>query len=158
MVHTTLCYIEKNGCYLMLHRIKKKNDINKDKWIGVGGKLEGEETPEQCILREVKEETGLALTEYAYRGVLHFCPNREMEEIIHLYTATAFSGSLNTNCAEGTLEWIKKTKIYDLPLWQGDKIFLKLLENENQPFFRLTLDYEGDRLVKAILDGKEQSI
>ena len=158
MIYTTLCYIEKDDCYLMLHRVKKKNDINHDKWIGIGGKMELGETPEECIIREAFEETGLTLKAPEYRGVLHFCPNRDMEEIIHLYTCDRFSGTLNEACPEGVPKWVPKKDIYFLPLWEGDKIFLKLLADKNQPFFRLTLDYEGDRLVSAILDGKELSI
>ena len=158
MIYTTLCYIEKNDCYLMLHRVKKKNDVNRDKWIGIGGKIESGETPENCIIREALEETGLTLDAPEYRGILHFCPNRDMEEIIHLYTCDRFSGTLNESCPEGVTKWVPKNDIYSLPLWEGDKIFLKLLADKNQPFFRLTLDYECDRLVSAILDGKELSI
>ncbi len=158
MIYTTLCYIEKNDCYLMLHRVKKKNDVNHDKWIGIGGKIESGETPENCIIREALEETGLTLDAPEYRGILHFCPNRDMEEIIHLYTCDRFSGTLNESCPEGVPKWVPKNDIYSLPLWEGDKIFLKLLADKNRPFFRLTLDYECDRLVSAILDGKELSI
>ncbi len=155
MIHTTLCYIEKDGCYLMLHRIKKKKDINRDKWIGIGGKLEGTETPEECIIREVREETGLTLTDYRCRGIVHFCPKREMEEMIYLYTAAGFEGQLNESCAEGVLEWIPKDMLFDLPLWEGDPVFLRLIQNQNQPFFYLVLDYENDKLTQVILDGKE---
>ena len=123
---TTLCYIEKDGCYLMLHRTKKQHDVNHDKWIGVGGKFEPNEMPEECLLREVKEETGLFLLNYRYRGILTFIADGWESEYIHLYTATAFTGEL-TECTEGTLEWVPKEQIETLPIWEGDKIFLQLL-------------------------------
>ncbi len=155
MIETTLCYIEKDNQYLMLHRIKKENDINRDKWIGIGGKFEQNETAEQCLLRESKEETGLTLTRYRYRGVVHFCPDTPIYEVMHLYTADGFEGQIRTDCDEGTLEWIDKDKLLSLTLWEGDKIFLKLIQNPGSPFFTLSLSYEGDRLTKAVLDGKE---
>lgn len=155
MIETTLCYIEKDNQYLMLHRIKKENDINRDKWIGIGGKFEQNETAEQCLLREAKEETGLTLTSYRYRGVVHFCPDTPIYEVMHLYTADGFEGQIRTDCDEGTLEWIDKDKLLSLTLWEGDKIFLKLIQNPGSPFFTLSLSYEGDRLTKAVLDGKE---
>ena len=151
---TTLCYIEKDDKYLMIHRIKKKHDVNKDKWIGIGGKFERGESPEDCILRETKEETGLTLTSYRLRGVLTFMYNDDDAEMeyIFLYTADGFTGEL-ADCNEGTLEWVKKEAVCGLNIWEGDKIFFRLL-NENAPFFSLKLTYEGDRLIEAVLDGK----
>ena len=147
---TTLCYIEKDDAYLMLHRISKKNDVNKDKWIGVGGHFEANETPEECLLREVKEETGLTLTSYRFRGIVTFITDQLNEtEYMHLYTADGFTGDL-TPCNEGTLEWVAKKDIYALNLWEGDIIFHKLLD-EDAPFFSLKLVYEGDKLVDSVL-------
>ena len=152
MENTTLCYIEKDGCYLMLHRVKKEVDINKDKWIGIGGKFEDKESPEECLLREVTEETGLKLTSYAYRGLVTFVSDRWKTEYMHLFTADGFTGEL-IECDEGTLEWVPKGDVMDLPIWTGDKIFLKLLDRK-VPFFSLKLSYVGDTLVQAILNGK----
>ena len=149
---TTLCYIEKDDSYLMLHRIKKKNDVNKDKWIGVGGHFEKDETPEECLLREVKEETGLTLTAWKFRGLVTFISDTGVTEYMCLYTADQFEGEI-TDCSEGTLEWVKKEEIFGLNLWEGDKIFFRLM-NENHPFFSLKLRYEGDQLVEAVLDGR----
>lgn len=150
---TTVCYIEKEDSYLMMHRVKKEKDINKDKWIGVGGHFLINESPEDCLLREVKEETGLTLTSYRFRGVVTFITDGlEEAEYMHLYTADRFEGELIA-CDEGTLEWIPKTDIYHLNLWEGDLIFHRLLD-EDVPFFSLKLRYEGDRLVEAVLDGK----
>lgn len=149
---TTLCYIERDDEYLMLHRTKKKNDANQDKWLGVGGGFEPGETPEECLLREVKEETGLALTEYRERGVVHFRSDIYEDEEMYLFTATKFSGEICV-CDEGDLEWITKSRLLELTLWEGDRIFLKLLE-AGAPWFELTLEYHGDRLVRAILDGE----
>lgn len=145
---TTLCYIEKDDCYLMMHRISKKNDANAGKWIGVGGHFEDNESPEDCLLREVKEETGLTLTEYRLRAIITFVSDEFGCEYMHLYTASGFEGTLDVNCSEGLLEWIPKSSIFDLNLWEGDKIFLKLLL-ENQSFFSLKLEYEGDDLVHS---------
>ena len=151
---TTLCYIEKDGCYLMLHRVSKKNDINKDKWIGIGGHFQVNESPEDCLLREAKEETGLTLTSYKFRGIVTFITDGIPEaEYMHLYTADQFEGEM-ISCDEGTLEWVPKEKIYDLNLWEGDIIFHRLLD-EDAPFFLLKLAYEGDKLVEAKLDGKD---
>ncbi len=148
---TTLCYIEKDGCYLMLHRTKKKCDVNHGKWIGVGGKFEPDEMPEECLLREVKEETGLTLRSYRLRGILTFIADGWESEYIHLYTASDFEGKL-TPCNEGALKWIPKDRLETLPLWEGDKIFLRLLR-ENADFFSLKLRYEGDALVESRLIG-----
>lgn len=163
MILTTLCYIENEDSYLMLHRVKKEKDVNKDKWIGVGGKFEPDESPEECLLREVSEETGLHLTSFRMRGVLTFscCPpaaSRKKEaqewdsEYIFLYTADGYEGEIK-ECSEGTLEWVKKSEIESLNIWEGDKIFFRLI-NENAPFFSLKLDYEGDELLYAALDGR----
>lgn len=149
---TTLCYIDDGERYLMMHRVSKEHDINKDKWIGVGGHFEKDESPEECLLREVKEETGLILTEYAFRGIVTFCSDRWQTEYMCLYTATGFTGQL-TECNEGILEWIKKDQLEKLQLWEGDKIFLKLLA-EDAPFFSLKLRYEGDVLSEAVLNGE----
>lgn len=150
---TTLCYIEKDNKYLMLHRVKKENDLNKDKWIGVGGHFELGESPEECLLREVKEETGLTLTSWKFRGIVTFLSNEwEEAEYMCLYTADGFEGNL-IPCNEGALEWVEKAKVTELPIWEGDKIFLQLLK-ENREFFSLKLRYEGDKLVEAVLDGK----
>lgn len=146
---STLCYIEKDDRYLMLHRIKKENDVNHDKWIGVGGKFEPDETPEECLLREVREETGLHLLNYRYRGILTFIAEGWESEYIHLYTSSEFEGEL-TECAEGDLEWVLKKDIETLPIWEGDKIFLRLLQ-EDASFFSLKLKYRGDVLVESRL-------
>ena len=156
MLQTTLCYIEKEDSYLLLHRVSKKNDANKDKWIGIGGKFEDKESPEDCLLREAKEETGLTLTSYRLRGIVTFVSNEYPTEYMFLYTADGFEGEIGI-CKEGTLEWVKKKEMYSLNLWEGDKIFLKFLEKE-YPFFSLKLSYEGDRLVSAVLDGKSLTL
>lgn len=149
---TTLCYIEQDEKYLMLHRVKKENDINKDKWIGVGGHFEPGESPEECLLREVKEETGLTLTSWKFRGIVSFISDKWDTEYMCLFTADGFEGEM-TSCNEGTLEWVEKTQVTKLPIWEGDIIFLQLL-NENRDFFSLKLRYEGERLAEAVLDGK----
>lgn len=150
---TTLCYIEKDGNYLMMHRVKKENDINRDKWVGVGGHFEADESPEECLLREVKEETGLTLASWQLRGIITFICDKQQTEYMFLYTADAYSG-VQTECSEGDLEWISKSCVYDLPIWEGDKIFFRLLE-EDHPFFSLKLKYENDRLVETSLDGRD---
>lgn len=150
---TTLCYIEKDGCYLMLHRVKKENDVNRDKWIGVGGHFEPNESPEECLLREVKEETGLTLTAWQFRGLVTF-QNEELVEYMCLFTADGFEGEL-ISCEEGILEWVPKSELEHLKLWEGDRIFLRLLEERNG-FFSLKLCYEGDHLVEWSLDGVKQ--
>ena len=150
MLLTTLCYMEKGNQYLMLHRVKKEHDINKDKWIGVGGHFEKGESPEECLLREVKEETGLELTSYQFRGIVTFISDEWPDEYMCLYTADKYTGDIG-NCDEGELVWVEKEKIMDLNIWEGDKIFLKLL-TENQPFFSLKLEYKGDKLVNTFLN------
>lgn len=152
MKNTTLCYIEKDGCYLLLHRIKKENDLNRDKWIGIGGKFEENESPEDCLKREVSEETGLTLTDWRYCGIVTFLSDRWEGEYMHLFHATGFTGSLR-GCDEGVLEWVPKERFAQLPQWEGDKIFLRMME-ERAPFFSLKLRYEGDRLVETSLNGK----
>jgi len=150
---TTLCYIEKDDAYLMLHRVKKENDINKDKWIGIGGHFENTESPEECLLREVKEETGLTLHSYRFRGLVTFVTLQGVSEYMCLFTSDDFSGELTT-CNEGDLEWVKKGRFSELNLWEGDYIFLRLLE-ERDTFFSLKLVYDEDKLVEAILDGSK---
>ncbi len=151
---TTLCYIEKDNKYLMLHRVKKENDINKDKYIGVGGHFEYGESPDECLVREVMEETGLRLLNYKPRGIVTFIygdaryPNERIVEYMHLYTSTEFEGRIK-ECDEGCLEWIEKSEVYDLPIWEGDRIFFRLLE-EREDYFSLKLVYsENDELLQA---------
>ena len=156
MKNTSLCYIERDGKYLMLHRTKKVNDENHDKWIGVGGKFEEGESPEECMLREVQEETGLTLTAWRYRGIVTFVSNEWSGEYMHLFTADGYSGELKS-CDEGELEWVEKQRLLSLPIWEGDKIFLRLLDSE-QPFFSLKLCYEGEQLVAAALNGKAMEL
>ena len=151
---TTLCYIEKDGKYLMLHRVKKEKDVNKDKWIGIGGHFEEGESPEECLLREAKEETGLTLLSWQFRGIVTFIAVGWPAEYMCLYTADAFEGELR-ECSEGTLEWVKKEEIDRLNLWEGDRIFFGLLA-ENRPFFSLKLRYEGDNLAEWSLDGERK--
>ncbi len=150
---TTLCYIEKGDSYLMLHRVSKKHDVNKDKWIGIGGHFEENESPEECLLREAKEETGLTLTSWKFRGIVTFISEGWNTEYMCLYTADGYEGEI-IPCNEGVLEWIRKEDLLKLNLWEGDKIFLKLLQ-ENAPFFSLKLAYKGDVLTEAVLDGKK---
>jgi len=153
VIQSTLCYLERGDEYLMLHRVKKEQDANHDKWIGVGGKFEEGESPEECILRETFEETGLTLTDYRYRGLVTFVSDRWPTEYMHLFTATDWTGDPHP-CDEGELAWIRKKDLLSLPLWEGDKIFLNLLDTAH-PFFSLKLRYEGERLVQAVLDGKQ---
>ncbi len=151
MLYSTLCYIEKDGKTLLLHRVKKEKDANRDKWIGIGGKFEDGESPEDCILRETLEETGLTLTSYRYRGIVTFVSDQWETEYMHLFTADGFTGTLR-DCDEGVLEWVSREKRDSLPTWEGDKIFLRLLD-EGAPFFSLKLRYEGEKLREAVLNG-----
>ena len=151
-INSTLIYIERGDEYLMLHRTKKENDLNHDKWIGVGGKFEPGEAPEDCALRETREETGLTLTHWRYRGIVTFISDLYETEYMHLFTADGFTGT-PIECDEGELEWIRKSELLKLKLWEGDKIFLRLLDSD-EPFFSLKLKYEGDTLVLAQLNGK----
>ena len=154
MINCTLCYLESDrGEYLMLHRVKKQNDVNHDKWIGVGGKFEDGESPEECLLREVEEETGFALTDYRYRGIITFVAEGWPTEYIHLFTAAGWTGEMR-ECDEGDLEWVPKDQVPNLPIWEGDKLFFQLLA-EDRPFFSLKMCYRGDTMVYAALDGKE---
>ena len=150
-VLTTHCYLEKDGSYLMLHRTKKKKDVNKDKWIGVGGHAEGNETPQECLLREVKEETGLSLTSYKFRGLITFISDEYEAEMMCLFTADGYTGELIT-CDEGELEWVKKSDVPQLPTWEGDAQFLKLLLEDEKRFFAMKLRYEGERLVEKSVE------
>jgi len=150
--NTTLCYLERDGKYLMLHRVKKENDANHDKWLGIGGKFENKESPEDCAIREVYEETGLKLNSYEYRGIVTFVSDIYETELMHLFTSKDFSGDIK-ECNEGNLEWVLKDEIKNLRIWEGDLIFLDLLTRD-VPFFSLKLTYEGDSLKSAILNGK----
>lgn len=152
MVNTCLCYIERDNKYLMLHRVKKEKDLNRDKWVGIGGKFEEGETPEECNLREAFEETGLTLKNQTYRGIVTFVSDKWGTEYMHLFHSDCFEGNLK-ECDEGNLEWVEKSEVYNLPLWAGDKIFLGLLE-EDIPFFSLKLVYEGEKLIGAVLNEK----
>ncbi len=153
MWNTTLCYMEREGQYLMLHRVKKKNDVNQDKWIGIGGKFEADETPDECLLREAWEETGLQLHSWRCRGVVTFLTDGPYEgEYMYLFTSDDFSGELK-ECDEGELQWVKRAFLDSLPKWEGDQIFLDLIWGD-APFFLLKLRYQGDRLAEAVLNGK----
>lgn len=146
MILSTLCYIEKDGKYLMLHRIKKKNDINKDKWIGIGGKFEEGESPEECIIRETKEETGLTLKSYQLRCIVTYVSTTWETEYMYVFTSNDFEGEL-IECNEGDLEWIEKEKITELNTWEGDRIFIEKLQKDN-PFFTVKFEYDGEKLEK----------
>ena len=152
MKNSTLCYIYKDDECLMLHRTKKENDQSHDKWLGIGGKFEDKESPEDCALREIKEETGLTVTDYRYRGIVTFVSDEWETEYMHLFTADRFIGNI-IECDEGDLEWVKKKDVIKLPMWEGDRIFLDLIERDD-PFFSLKLVYKGDRLIDAVLNGK----
>ncbi len=153
MKNTSLCYIERDGQYLMLHRVKKAHDENEGKWIGVGGKFEPGESPEECMQREMLEETGLSAEAWRYRGIVTFVSDEWGTEYMHLFTVHDFSGQLRPDCDEGVLRWVNKRDVPTLPLWEGDRIFLRLLA-ENEPFFSLKLCYRGDELVSAKLNGR----
>ena len=153
MILSTLCYVTRGEQVLMLHRVKKKNDINHDKWIGIGGKFEADESPDECLLREAKEETGLTLTSWKCRGVVTFLSDEAEGEYMHLFTADGFEGEL-TECSEGDLQWVRREFLNELPKWEGDQLFLDLLWQES-PFFLLKLRYEGERLAEAVLNGEK---
>ena len=153
---TSLLYLERDGKYLMLHRTKKEHDPNEGKWIGVGGKFEEDESPEECAIREAREETGLSVLRPVFRGIVTFVTDRYPTEYMHLFTCTEFTGELR-DCDEGELAWIGKDRVPSLPLWEGDRIFLSLLA-EGAPFFSLKLVYRGDTLVRATLDGRELTV
>lgn len=153
MRNTTLCHIEKDGKYLMLHRVKKENDLNKDKWVGIGGKFEDRESPEECNIREVYEETGLTLKSARYCGIVTFVSDKWETEYMHIFHSDSFSGEVR-ECDEGVLEWVDKKELLELPLWEGDKIFLRLID-EKSLFFSLKLVYEGEKLTAAVLNGEK---
>jgi ADP-ribose pyrophosphatase len=153
VIQTSLCYLFRGDEVLMLHRVRKQNDLNHDKWIGLGGKFEEGESPEDCAVREVREETGLTLTSYRYRGIITFVNDSYETEYMHLFTADGFTGDM-TSCDEGDPAWIRKEDLAALPQWEGDRIFWELLERD-APFFSLKLVYSGDRLLSAFLDGKK---
>jgi 8-oxo-dGTP diphosphatase len=152
MRNTTLVHLERDGKYLMLHRVKKERDENHDKWVGIGGKFEPGESPEDCALREVYEETGLRMKSWAYRGIVTFVSDEWGTEYMHLFHSADFEGTVK-ECDEGVLEWVDKGALLRLPIWEGDKFFLRLLDTD-RPFFSLKLRYQGDRLMEAVLDGK----
>lgn len=151
MINTTLCYIEREEKYLMLHRIKKENDQNRDKWLGIGGKFENRESPFDCAKREISEETGLLASSLEYRGIVTFVSDEYGTEYMHLFKCRDFSGAIKDDCNEGVLEWIEKKRLYELPMWEGDRIFLELLDKES-PFFSLKLVYSGERLIEHTLN------
>lgn len=153
MKNTTLCHIEKDGKYLMLHRVKKENDLNHDKWVGIGGKLEDRESPEECAVRETFEETGLTLKSYKYCGIVTFVSDVWETEYMHIFHSNDFCGELK-ECDEGDLCWVDIPEIYNLPIWEGDKIFLRLIEKK-APFFSLKLEYVGNALINAVLNGEK---
>ena len=150
---TTLCYLEKDGKYLMLHRIKKENDINEGKWIAIGGHCENGESPEECAVREVQEETGYRANSLAFRGIVTFFSKPDFTEYMCLFVIKDFDGEL-CECSEGELEWIEKERINSLNIWEGDRIINQLIMDDGHPFFSLKLSYQGEKLVEAVLDGK----
>lgn len=153
-VQTTLCYIDDGNAYLMLHRVKKEHDVNRGKWIGIGGKFEPDESPEECMMREVREETGLTPRAWRYRGIVTFVSGRWVTEYMHLFTIMDWTGTVRS-CNEGILEWVPKDELLDLPHWKGDEAFLKLIADPEQPFFSLKLVYDAnDELIEASLDGE----
>ena len=155
MLQTTICYLTVGEKTLLIHRVKKKNDMNHDKWIGIGGKFEFGESPEECMLREFREETGLTLTSWKYRGIVTFVMG-DVCEYMHLFSADGYEGEL-TSCDEGTLEWVDEQKVPQLPTWEGDRVFLQLLR-ERESFFSLKLVYENEHLVQVLLDGQQMSL
>lgn len=150
MINSSICYIEKEEKYLMLHRTKKEKDINKEKWIGVGGKFEDKESPEDCIIREVKEETGLTLNSCKLRCIVTYVSKDWDTEYMYVFTSDDFSGEL-IECNEGDLEWVDKNKIFELDLWEGDKIFLKKIQKDDT-FFTMKFNYDGDKLLEYNLN------
>lgn len=153
MIETTLCYIKNKNAYLLMHRTKKENDVNADKWIGVGGKLKSGESPLECVLREIKEETGVRAKNLTYRAKIYFNNDIYPSEIMHLFTADGYDGEINYDCDEGVLEWVDQKDILSLPLWEGDKIFLERTFN-SQEFFTLNLFYSGDKLIDYSFENK----
>ena len=153
MINSTLCYIEKDGRWLMLYRGRKENDPNAGKWVGVGGKFEDKESPEDCVRREVKEETGLTLLAQRLRGIITFVSDKWETEYMYLFTADRFTGEM-TLCDEGDLMWVEREKVFDLPLWEGDRLFLKRITDPDSPFFSMKLRYEGEKLVEAKLNDE----
>ncbi len=150
---TTLCYIRRGTEYLMLHRTKKKNDLNSGKWVGIGGHFEPQESPEDCLLREVREETGLTLRQWRFRGIVTFCSDCAPTEYMHLFTAEYPAGEALCACDEGDLKWVDEALLHTLPMWAGDRIFFDLIARD-APFFSLKLIYRGDTLTSAILNGQ----
>ena len=151
MKNTTLCYIKQNDKYLMLHRTKKSDDPNEGKWIGIGGHMEDGESPEECVVREVREETGLVLKEFRYRALVTFTSDLYETEYMHLFTADIFEGAITDNCEEGELEWIESDKVMELPMWEGDRMFIPLIRDDDTGFFSMKLIYESDKLVDCDL-------
>ncbi len=158
MKNSTLVHIERDNKYLMMHRIKKKNDVNEDKWVAPGGKFEEKESPEECAFRETREETGLILEDYRLRGIVTFISDKWETEYMHIFSAYSFSGELKKDCPEGELQWVDKKEIYNLPIWIGDKIFLRLIESPETPFFSLKLEYKGEELVSAVLNNESLNL
>ena len=156
MVETTLCYIESEGRVLLFYRTRKKKDPNQGKWIGVGGHIEKGETPEMCVLREVWEETGLHLLDVRARGIVHFRSDVQPDEDMYLFTAEKFTGTLR-DCEEGELAWVEKEKMFSLPMWAGDRVFLQLIQ-EDRDAFTCTLNYCGETLTSAQVDGRDYEI
>ena len=153
---TTLCYMERDGQYLMLHRVSKAHDASHGKWIGIGGKCERDESPDECMVREVREETGLVVRQWRYRGIVTFISDVWPCEYMHLFTTHDWGGEQARHCDEGVLRWVDKQDVLNLPLWEGDKVFLRLLMDEQHPFFSLKLVYRGDALEQVVLDGRRQ--